>query len=90
MKSAMFALLAAAMIVGSSGCCSLNPFCKGGGGDEAAGCATCGGGQRLLGRRGNDDVSYQPGPPSAQVAYPYYTVRGPRDFLARNPRSVGR
>jgi len=78
MKSAMFALVAAAMIVGSSGCCSLNPFCKGGG-DEAAGCAACGAGGQ-----------FQPGPPTAQVAYPYYTTRGPRDFLARNPRSVGR
>lgn len=87
MKSAMFALLAAAMIVGSSGCCSLNPLCKGGG-NEAAGCASCGGGGRLLGR-GGGDVGYQPGPPSAQIAYPYYTTRGPRDFLARNPRSVG-
>ena len=23
------------------------------------------------------------------VAYPYYTTRGPRDFLAKNPRSIG-
>ena len=30
------------------------------------------------------------GPPSAQVAYPYYTVRGPRDFLMDNPPSIGR
>lgn len=30
------------------------------------------------------------GPPSASVAYPYYTVRGPRDFLMNNPPSVGR
>ena len=30
-----------------------------------------------------------PGPPTAAVTYPYYTVRGPRDFLARNPRSIG-
>ncbi len=93
MKSAMFALLAAAMIVGSSGCGALNPFSRGGG-DDAVGCATCGGGQQLLGRRGCADgacdVGYQPGPPTAQVANPYYTVRGPRDFLARNPRSVGR
>ncbi|MEZ6136765.1 MAG: hypothetical protein R3C53_17865 [Pirellulaceae bacterium] len=28
--------------------------------------------------------------PAAQVAYPYYTVRGPRDFLAANPPSIGR
>jgi hypothetical protein len=27
--------------------------------------------------------------PAAAVAYPYYTVRGPRDFLDRNPESIG-
>jgi hypothetical protein len=32
---------------------------------------------------------FNPGPPAAQVAYPYYTIRGPRDFLARNPSSIG-
>lgn len=30
------------------------------------------------------------GPPTAGVAYPYYTVRGPRDFLQANPPSIGR
>lgn len=30
------------------------------------------------------------GPPTAQVAYPYYTTRGPRDFLQDNPPSIGR
>ena len=30
------------------------------------------------------------GPPSAQVGYPYYTIRGPRDFLMDNPPSIGR
>lgn len=30
------------------------------------------------------------GPPTAQVGYPYYTVRGPRDFLIDNPPSIGR
>jgi hypothetical protein len=32
------------------------------------------------------------GPPLQQmpaVAYPYYTTRGPRDFLAKNPRGIG-
>ena len=32
---------------------------------------------------------FTPGPPSAQVAYPYYTHRGPRDFLLDNPPSIG-
>ena len=27
---------------------------------------------------------------SATVGYPYYTSRGPRDFLANNPPSIGR
>jgi hypothetical protein len=26
----------------------------------------------------------------AQVAYPYYTTRGPRDFLVDNPPTIGR
>ena len=30
------------------------------------------------------------GPPTAQTAYPYYTIRGPRDFLVDNPPSIGR
>ena len=29
------------------------------------------------------------GPPTGAVAYPYYTTRGPRDFLAKNPPSIG-
>jgi hypothetical protein len=33
--------------------------------------------------------SFNPGPATGQVAYPYYTVRGPRDFLRDNPPSIG-
>ena len=29
------------------------------------------------------------GPPSPTVTYPYYTTRGPRDFFAANPASIG-
>ncbi|MBM4021768.1 MAG: hypothetical protein FJ284_05920, partial [Planctomycetes bacterium] len=29
------------------------------------------------------------GPPTGGVAYPYYTTRGPRDFLAKKPPSTG-
>jgi hypothetical protein len=29
------------------------------------------------------------GPPVGTVGYPYYTVRGPRDFLANDPPSIG-
>lgn len=30
-----------------------------------------------------------PGPAAGAVTYPYYTLRGPRDFLDRNPMSIG-
>ena len=30
-----------------------------------------------------------PGPPTGAVTYPYYTVRGPRDFLMKTPRPLG-
>lgn len=29
------------------------------------------------------------GPPVGQVTYPYYTLRGPRDFLQRTPTPIG-
>ena len=29
------------------------------------------------------------GPPVAQVTYPYYTTRGPRDYFEANPPSIG-
>jgi hypothetical protein len=53
------------------------------------GCGGCGG---CLGKnRGAAaaGMAEDSGPPSGAVTYPYYTVRGPRDFLARNPRSIG-
>ena len=33
--------------------------------------------------------AFNPGPPHGQVAYPYYTTRGPRDFLRDNPPNIG-
>ncbi len=29
------------------------------------------------------------GPPTAGIAYPYYSTRGPRDFFEPNPPSIG-
>jgi hypothetical protein len=42
-------------------------------------------------RNGNgyDEGAMNGGPMTAQVTYPYYTTRGPRDFLAENPRGIG-
>lgn len=33
--------------------------------------------------------NFNPGPQGGQVAYPYYTTRGPRDFLMCNPQPLG-
>jgi hypothetical protein len=45
---------------------------------------------RCAGRgAGAGDDAGPGGPPTGGVAYPYYTVRGPRDFLAKNPPSIG-
>ncbi len=38
---------------------------------------------------GDQFYNFTPGPPVAQAAYPYYTLRGPRDFLLDNPPSIG-
>lgn len=61
-----------------------------------AGCQACGRPRAALcgtvGCRGCArcaDGGFTPGPPSAAITYPYYTNRGPRDFLAENPPSIG-
>ena len=60
---------------------------------DGAGCNGCGllGGGGLAGRLAGQhcDPGVVSGPPTAQVAYPYYTVRGPRDFLLSNPQPLG-
>lgn len=40
-------------------------------------------------RGAGGEVVGQAGPPTGAVTYPYYTNRGPRDFLARTPASIG-
>jgi hypothetical protein len=74
-----------------------------GGGRQGCGdpnCPNCGGDPRgggdgrdgPLARQRAEFNAYhggQPGPLTGAVAYPYYSVRGPRDFLARDPASIG-
>ena len=61
----------------------------GGGGVLAGGGGS--GDPNQLGReyRASRRIQGPAGPPTAQVAYPYYTIRGPRDFLSANPPSIG-
>lgn len=61
-------------ICGGGYCC---PCC----GKPAPGCCCC--------NSGDQNYNFTPGPPVAQTAYPYYTVRGPRDYLLANPPSIG-
>jgi hypothetical protein len=60
---------------------------------HGSGCQGCGilGGGGLAGHFAahHCDPGTVSGPPAAQVAYPYYTVRGPRDFLLDNPPPLG-
>ena len=94
MKHALLALAALLATVGSTGFKSLPGRCQGQC-PPAAQCNDCGHGHRL-GHHGGPGVlnhrapaPVEAGPPSAQVAYPYYTTRGPRDFLNPNPPSIG-
>jgi hypothetical protein len=41
------------------------------------------------GASGDQNYNFNPGPPTGQTAYPYYTLRGPRDYLLGNPPSIG-
>ncbi len=72
---------------GPSGQCGCGPPCANnycGTGPAPGGCPCCG-----CGPSGDQNYNFNPGPPVAQTAYPYYTLRGPRDFLLGNPPSIG-
>ncbi len=64
--------------------------CGSGDCDASGHCAHCGG---LFGHcHGNPGEGVNPGPSGdggGATAYPYYTNRGPRDFFAKNPPSIG-
>lgn len=78
-------------------CCGEGGYAGGGPGPGFAGgyaggpgCANCGyhdHGPRQMAN--GPEYGFAQGPPSAGVTYPYYTNRGPRDFLAARPRSIG-
>ena len=64
---------------------------------RGGGCCVCGGctcgccntGPGCCCSSGDHNYNFAPGPPVGQTAYPYYTVRGPRDFLMSNPPPLG-
>ena len=56
-------------------------------------CGRCGLCARMRGRLGGHGAGAAdmgpPGPMTPQYTYPYYTTRGPRDFLLDNPPTIG-
>ena len=98
MRNALFLLLAVTVLAALSGCChgpmgcpglcGLGKTCQVNSGDcqSCDTCDACGGrGCGLCCRRG----PACDGPPTGAITYPYYTNRGPRDFLAQDPRGIG-
>ncbi|MCA9132797.1 MAG: hypothetical protein KDA45_06570 [Planctomycetales bacterium] len=103
MKRVMLGLTLAFALVSSTGCGLMNnKNCNSCNGN--LGCRPCQMGwqrggtdyQRFLGHNGSyrnaapSGAGGAGGAPAAQVAYPYYTARGPRDFLMDNPPTIGR
>lgn len=97
MKRLAFVLLAGIALSGVTGC-----FCDGSGahapraslyGDgpmaQALRCHACRGQGCPRCIRGGGHGTQLADPGAAQVSYPYYTVRGPRDYLNPLPPSIG-
>jgi hypothetical protein len=91
MKRALMLLAMVATLLGVTGCehhrhmvrhgCG-NPYC-----DHCGGCGnSTRAAQVPLGYGQQTDPA---GPQTAQYAYPYYTIRGPRDFLLNEPSTIG-
>jgi hypothetical protein len=74
MKRAIFFVSVMVVLAGFSGCA--NEYgCRDG--------RHCSGGRAYGGQAYGDPAA------AGSVAYPYYQTRGPRDFLDRNPQSIG-
>jgi hypothetical protein len=91
MKRVLMLLAVVAALLGVTGCHHHRHTVRQGCGNPY--CDRCGGGS--AGTRvphlphGYADEMGPAGPATAQTAYPYYTVRGPRDFLVNEPSSIG-
>ena len=97
MMRQMFLLLAAVALIASSGCKVLEKNCSNCGQKQAMMQQTP---QQVMQAQAQqmmqaqamapaNSMMQQSGPGTAAYAYPYYTVRGPRDFFMKNPPSLG-
>ena len=99
MKRGLFVLLALLALGGLAGCMQEHMACNGGDpciqacGRTACCWPPCGECPSPYGHgdgRGGGGQAMQPQqPPVAAVTYPYYTLRGPRDFLQRESPPIG-
>jgi len=98
MTQELSAFAAAMLLIASMGCHPLGAqraaqrhcgFC--GGGYDQCDPSVAAGQSPYVGPPGSQGIgAHGGGPATAAVAYPYYTIRGPRDFLHPNPPSIGR
>ncbi|MBI2825772.1 MAG: hypothetical protein HYX69_13890 [Planctomycetia bacterium] len=100
MKTLILTAALGVLVASSSGCCLIDRLFGCGHCGACAskcgpypGCGTgccpgAGSGPAGPSPYGPDGGAYD-GPPTGAVTYPYYTTRGPRDFLAANPRGIG-
>jgi len=99
MKRALFVLVALLAVASLTGCATDRMYARSGGPGGMGVCRNSSGPCNPFAGAGVWDgcgpnnpgrqEAFRPGPPSGAVTYPYYTVRGPRDFLAQNPRPIG-
>ena len=74
MKRLLVTLAGVVVLSAMTGCCWMHGSCGAG----SSGGAYAGGPETGAGCAA-----------TGAITYPYYTVRGPRDFLASDPRSIG-
>lgn len=98
MKHALFVMIAVMFLASFSGCLHNQVACDGDPSVRACGrtarcwppCNIFGCGRHGGGHLGHGAGELQPQqPPVAAITYPYYTVRGPRDFFQRTPSPIG-
>jgi hypothetical protein len=97
MRRLLLGLALVSLVAASTGC--QGPACRGC--RHAYGKGDLCGGHGLVARHGHGGgvlpgggAHYRPatepaGGPAGQYAYPYYTLRGPRDYLIDDPPSIG-
>jgi hypothetical protein len=74
---------------GGGGGCGCGAHGGGGGGDVYAGGKVQPHPHAHYARNDGGQQFFDSGPAVPSVTYPYYTNRGPRDYLAKNPRGIG-